>query len=342
MGKFGIKTHTHTMLSFRRRQCDQGPQHHYHEVKCQAYNGLSCGAPATHATKARVSKPLNKGWMSFVATKRLKWTYLCDSHAVDHESATRLPYSDPKRRARIGKALVEKYREQNQADGCDGRVIITNIDLVSEAAQPAVGYYPVYPEWGLSKPPSDGFACAELSPQSLGPIEHGQPGLPPAKNLVNLWLGSACFATDLDDNGNPSDVFYSNRLAFYQDHEPYHSVCQQVDSLNPAFFVWVNPQGVETRLTPLEFRRIYCTIYEHLVLPHPRFAFISTLVAKHVNVQLCIYGAVPFGYDCDSAEDAYLDPNESFGYERILHTMLTLRQNPKAYPWRKSHKRGIW
>ena len=46
------------------------------------------------------------------------------------------------------------------------------------------GYLNVFPNYKHQNR-KDGYGCAKLSPKSLGPVNHGMPNLPIAKNIEN-------------------------------------------------------------------------------------------------------------------------------------------------------------
>jgi hypothetical protein len=47
------------------------------------------------------------------------------------------------------------------------------------------GFLKVFPNYKHQNR-QDGFGCMKLSPKYLGPVDHGQPDLPPALNIENF------------------------------------------------------------------------------------------------------------------------------------------------------------
>ena len=184
------------------------------------------------------------------------------------------------------------------------------------------------------------FDCCELSPMRLGPVAHGQPGLPPARNIENFHQGSKCYREEMDDKGWPSKLYAANRLAFYNDPEPHrhkYDKGSNKDNKNiPEFFVWIDKVGKEHHLSYVESRQFYCTFYERLASARPEFKRLQKMLADGYNIEICGYDAHPFDPVLE-AEAAYMDPSLPFGHERVLAVMLANSDKPELFPWRK-HK----
>jgi hypothetical protein len=196
----------------------------------------------------------------------------------------------------------------------------------------------VFPNF-LHQNRKDGFGCARLSPKFMGPIHHGQPGLPPSLNLENFHQGSKAFAPEVDSEGKPNALFYKNREDFYRDPEPHRHkyVGEEKNKSIPRFFVWVDQEGREHYLSYVESRQFYCNFYERIAVQEPDFLTLQAWLQRGMNLQICGYDANPIsgeGVDVtESIERAYLDPSKPFGHERVLFTMLTITEN--LWPWRK-------
>jgi hypothetical protein len=180
------------------------------------------------------------------------------------------------------------------------------------------------------------FDCCELSPMRLGPVHHGQPDLPPSVNIENFHQGSKCYKEEMTPEGNPSALFYSNRLQFYNDPVPHrHKYVGTADKKNknvPEFFVWVDKDGSEKRLTYVESRQFYCTFYERLASQTESYRRLAHDYKAGFSLEICGYDAVPISTGVDAA---YMDSSVPFGHERVLAVMLT--EAPENYPWRR-HK----
>ena len=175
----------------------------------------------------------------------------------------------------------------------------------------------------------------KLSPKFLGPVEHGQPGLPPAQNVENFHQGSKCFPEEIDpETDDPGPLYYENRLRFYNDAEPHrHKYFGTDDPKNkniPRFFVWVDKSGTEHRLDYVQSRQFYCEFYARLASAQPDYAELVHKLDAGYNLCLCGFDAIPLEQG-ETIESAYLDPSNPFGHERVLYTMLTSEQ----WIWRK-------
>jgi hypothetical protein len=248
-----------------------------------------------------------------------------------------------RRRMELEGEEVERARAENEAAGRDGEVALARLLMLKQPA-PVPGFRRVYPNFKHQNRP-DGFGCMRLSPMSLGPVEHGQPGLPPALNIENFHQGTKVFREELDAEGNPSDLYRANRKRFYEDPVPhrhkYHGTTGLTKNI-PEFFLWIDRDGSEHRLTYVQSRQFYCNFYERLASQEPDFRRLVELVEDGTNLQLCGYDAKPVEREAgeslaDAIERAYLDASTPFGHERVLYAMLLLRDSPEQYPWRK-HK----
>lgn len=232
---------------------------------------------------------------------------------------------------------VERARVENEAAGRRGEVALTRLRMLKEP-EPMAGFMRVYPNFKHQNK-ADGFGCMRLSPKALGPVDHGQPGLPPALNIENFHQGTKVFTEELDDNGDPAPLYVANRQAFYADPVPHRHKYHGTTGVNknvPVYFLWVDRDGKEHRLDYVASRQFYCTFYERLASLEPDFERLVELVDGGTNLQICGYDAKPLAAD-ETIEQAYIDDSTPFGHERVLYAMLLLRDTPDAYPWRQ-HK----
>jgi hypothetical protein len=162
---------------------------------------------------------------------------------------------------------------------------------------------------------------------TIGPIDHGQPGLPKAKNLENFWQSNKVTVKEADKKGNPTELFHENQLRLYRDAEPHR---HKYKGEKVLYSRWIQKDGTELRLNYVESRQIYGHFYELGIKKSPDFKYLKELLKEGYNLAI-------YGYDAyDIAEDfetSYLDPSEPFGHERCLAAMLLLK--PKDYPWRR-------
>ncbi|ELR21419.1 uncharacterized protein ACA1_183540 [Acanthamoeba castellanii str. Neff] len=271
--------------------------------------------------------------------------FLCGVHAKDKLGRRPLPKRDPKDRKRIeqqrneaDRAAVEQHRQRNQAAGRRGDVVLERLRML-KAPRHREGYLRVYPNFKHQNK-ADGFGCARLSPMSLGPVDHGQPDLPPALNIENFHQGTKVFKEEIDAEGNPGPRYVANRLRFYEDPVPHRHKYRASGGGNrniPLYFLWIDRRyGSEHRLTYVESRQFYCNFYERLASQEPDFQKLVEMVEAGTNLQLCGYDAHPLP-EGQTIEGAYLDPSVPFGHERVLYAMLLLHDRPDDFPWRK-HK----
>jgi hypothetical protein len=226
--------------------------------------------------------------------------------------------------------LIEQTRQENLRAGRRGQVILSRLLMMREP-EFIPGFRRVFPNY-KHQGRTDGFGCKRLSPMSLGPVKHGQPGLPDALNIENLHQGNKCFQEEVDAQGNPTALYYENRLKFYLDPIPHrHKYTGTGKNKNiPLYFIWVDPTGQEHRLNYIESRQFYCTFYERLASLEPDQARLRQMLDDGYNLQICGYDAHPV---TRSIEEEYLDPSRPFGHELVLYTLLT--HSPEQYPWRK-------
>lgn len=229
---------------------------------------------------------------------------------------------------------IETARQANVAAGKRGNVIVTKLRMM-KAPEHYPGYLKVFPN-NRHQDRTDGFGCCSLSPMRLGPVEHGQPGLPPAKNIENFHQGSKCFAQEVDADGEPSLSFERNRLRFYTDDVPHRHKFTGTDKTNkniPLYFVWVDKDGAIHKLDYVTSRQFYCNFYERLSASSPDLDRLKQLIDAGTNIQIIGYDGRSVGHRPVEAE--YLDPSAPFGHELVLYTLLT--HSPSDYPWR-NHK----
>ena len=185
----------------------------------------------------------------------------------------------------------------------------------------------------------DGYGCPALSPMRLGPVRHGQPGLPDAKNIENFHQGNKCYAAECDGQPpGPGKAFVENRLSMYLDSEPHRHKMLADGPVKrgekPLFSVWVTAAGEEKRLTYVESRQLYCAYYERLAAETAEFKQLRLWLADGYNLQICGYDAFEMTLTEQGIEQAYLDDRAPFGHERVLAAMLASKWQA---PWQK-HK----
>jgi hypothetical protein len=177
----------------------------------------------------------------------------------------------------------------------------------------------------------DGWGMKSLSPKSIGPIKHGQPGLPDAKNLENFHQGSKWF------KGFTYEEFKEAQLDMFNDPEPHrhHRHAHKLDNgkrNTPHGFVWIDKSGKEHGVKYQNCRQFYCHFYERAVLKDNNFLQLVDAIERGVNLNIVGYD----GYNQTNGIDIhYYDASRPFGHEMVLYTMLKYPES--VWPWR-SHK----
>ncbi len=117
--------------------------------------------------------------------------YLCGVHSKSNHKRTTLPKRNPKEKATLLKRKregeqeeVELHAKRNKEAGIRGKVMLTRLMMVKQPEH-VEGFLKVFPNYKHQNR-QDGFGCAALSPKSLGPVDHGQPGLPPSLSIENF------------------------------------------------------------------------------------------------------------------------------------------------------------
>jgi hypothetical protein len=271
-------------------------------------------------------------------------TRLCGFHCKK-EHRTKLPARPAAEKAAIRAAEITRHQATVDAAALANRQAKKggSLSLVPMfmMKNPLVrdGWLNVYPNYkdGGRK---TGLGLPSLSPKSIGPVHHGQPGLPPGSDLENVHQHNKVFPAEVDSDGNPSPLFYENRLKGYLDPVPHRHKSTAVaiggkgTSKNvPLYSIWVDKSGAEVRLTYVQSRQIYSHFYELAVLADPQFARLKELLRNGTNLAICGYDACEIELSPAGIEAAYLDPSKPFGHEKCLAALLVLEA--KDYPWRK-------
>lgn len=231
-------------------------------------------------------------------------------------------------------AEVQEAIQRNKEAGRPGTVVLSKMQMMKKPTYRA-GYLNVFPNY-LDANRRGGLGLATLSPKAIGPVVHGQPGLPIAKNLENFHQGNKVFEIEISKRGDILPIFYATQLAMYNDARPHRhkeSAKKRPKGTNknrPICSMWVLPDGTRKKMSYVESRQFYCTFYERHVLALPEFALLRQRIAEGTNVQLCGYDAYQPTQDL---EQCYLDDMRPFGHELVLYCLLIL--SPENYPWKK-------
>ena len=123
-----------------------------------------------------------------------KKQYLCGAHSRKFQNVR----SDMKKRSAKDKAeqtkrkleaempaILEAQRVNQENKQRGGQIVLDQLKGRFGHPVDQVGFFKIFPNHKHQNR-LDGFGCKSLSPKVMGPINHGQPTLPPAKNLENL------------------------------------------------------------------------------------------------------------------------------------------------------------
>jgi hypothetical protein len=170
----------------------------------------------------------------------------------------------------------------------------------------------------------DGIGMATLSPMRLGPVNHKQPGLPPAKNLENFWQGSKRFEGEDDDA-----AFHQSKIEWYLMETPQR---HKIKGKPCLYWSWVNKDGTEVRMSRLRARLFYCTFYDELVRDKDEWRILKQMVQQETyNIQIVGYDARPVAPTKEAIWAEYNNEKASYGHELVLYTMLVLPECD--WPW---------
>jgi hypothetical protein len=263
----------------------------------------------------------------------LEGKYFCGVHSAKRKDQRHLlpmnPHKQETRRDQLDIHMkeVEQIAKNNKEKGIKGAVTCYHMRMM-KPVDLKTGFLNIFPNFKHGSR-NDGLGMPSLSPMSMGPVHHPQPGLPPALNLEDLHQSQKCFPSEVDSRGNPKPEFYQTRLAMYQDPIPHRHKEASGHKNAPLYSVWVAKDGKELHLSYIESRQIYCHYYEQFALQSPDFHRLKQLILDGYNLQICGYD----GYQpTKSLDEHYLDPSRPFGHELVLYTLLT--QDSSQYPWR--------
>lgn len=248
----------------------------------------------------------------------------CKRHA--RETASLLPVNpakDADRREQIRSHMqfVEIASRLNRKRGNMGSITISRLRM-RQLPEYRIGYLNVYPNY-LHDNRKDGLGLKTLSPMNIGPILHGQPGLPPAMTLENLHQGNKVFPHEVGPDGKPTAAFFELQESMYKSttgmrHKP------GTKGVKPAYSVWRVPcENDAYELRTFDYvpsRQFYCYFYAKHVRALPEYAQLLNLVRTGTNVQIVGYDGHP--PDGKSVKEMYLDPLLQFGHERVLYALL--------------------
>lgn len=237
---------------------------------------------------------------------------------------------------------VMRAKDANIAAGQRGSVVCTKIPGLFGVPVRIEGYQTVLPNYRHANS-RNGRGFARLSPKSLGPVAHGQPGLPPATCIENIWQSLREYAFELDAHGDLTDEAVATRRAMYTDPVPHRRMYDAAtlrkkaglrarDPLpRPLRARYIRADGSPAFLSYVESRFLYCHWMETLAKREGEWMQLQALVDSGCNVNISGYD----GYTSDASfDEQYADETRPFGHEKVLEAMLSI-DDPADYPWNR-------
>jgi hypothetical protein len=298
------------------------PTPHFYrgQHKCQATfkSGKPCGAKASYAA-AGANNDSNE------------YTFFCGRHkpSEDDTSNPDAPFGVVQLKSKVHTIITHIQHEERAKHDATRRVL--SPPVVALAVLPSNGMLPllehfqdVFPnrcqrELGLSYP--------ALHPNNLGPVDHGQPGLPMATTLTGLVLGNCWHRKESED------VFHSTQLELYQSHDPPVrkpiSTGAQDEWLGCS---WVYPDGTRGWMSALSARKVYCQLYCRLAQGTLEYQLLLSLLDNN-NESLRIAGPGGHPMEVGDINKRFQDVDVPFTWEQVLFVMLVWRNDQAMYPW---------
>ena len=246
----------------------------------------------------------------------------CGVHCKD-ASRKELPKNPNKEmdRQRVIETHIHEVFKLSASHGGLGKVTCRKMRMMKEVELMS-GYLNVFPNFKHQNR-KDGYGCKELSPMSLGPVHHMQPGLPPSLNIENYHQGNKYFQQETIEQ------FLAKRQEMYLDPIPHRHKYDKKIGYTPLFCVHVDPTGMARGYSYRESRYFYCHFYEKLAKQTQAYVKLIDYIRKGVN--LCIVGYDAYEPTLDVYKH-YMDTSKPFGHELVLYCLLTI-YDPAQYPW---------
>lgn len=279
----------------------------------------------------------------------------CGYHSKKEERIALKPNPNIAKEKQKQIALYLELARTARTPGEPGKLIVRRSKMFGSVPIEK-GYYTILPN---RKAGNEGISTKtlincipSLSPMTLGPVKHKQEGLPDAKNLENFHQFNKCFSCEVDENGQPLEIWFTRQISGYQDEEPHRHKLGKTkaehmkiagmtkgDNANHCLFsLFKRPDGKLKKYSYIQSRVFYCTFYERLARTQESFLkLVDMLYEKGCNLLIAGFDARIVESDCsdDDIQKWYEDDKMPFGHEMVLYTMLKLYKTPKEYPWRK-------
>jgi hypothetical protein len=225
--------------------------------------------------------------------------YLCGVHSKKYENRIKL-IKNPNKKAlkeqqnKDRHALVLRQAEKNRRDHKKGKLVCTKLRMMS-APDHIDSFYKIFPNFKHQNR-KDGFGCMRLSPKAMGPVSHGQPGLPIALNIENFHQFNKVFPSEVDENNDPTQIFYTTQIRGYLDPLPHRHKKEAVGSALsgtnkniPLYSIWVDTNNNKKKITYFQSRQFYSNFYERIAKNLTDYKKLCDLLDDGYNLQLCGY-----------------------------------------------------
>jgi hypothetical protein len=215
--------------------------------------------------------------------------YLCGTHSKGGERRSLPKRTNAEKKEAQMIAITEHMQSLNltaqitKSRGQQGQIKLFRMKMMKPVGIEE-GYQNVFPNYKHGNR-IDGYGCDTLSPMKLGPVDHGQPGLPRSENLENFHQGNKFYP------GEDETEFAANRLTFYRDPVPHRRKFGSKD--RPLYSIWIDKNGVEHQIDYITSRQFYCTFYERLARQQPAFSELVRMIKDGINIRICGFDAYP-------------------------------------------------
>lgn len=260
--------------------------------------------------------------------------YLCGVHSKKETRKLLLKNPNEKeRKLEIMNKHEESYEIHKNVNG-KGKIIVKKM-LMMKNPELIEGFMNVFPNFKHINR-KDGFCCSELSPKSLGPVEHNMPNLPIAKNIENYHQFAKFWNFEFDKNNKVKKEYFEKRKNAYNNSTPFrHKYDREIlkkygTNINiPKCSIYYDKYENEHRYNYLQCRYFYCHFYELLAKKEEKFKHLKEKYNNGYN--LCIIGYD--GYEPkENLMEMYLDISKPFGHEMVLYSLL-IENDVEKYPW---------
>ena len=204
------------------------------------------------------------------------------------------------------------------------------------------GYLNVFPNYKHQNR-EDGYGCANLSPKSMGPINHKMPNLPSAKNLENYHQFAKFWDFEFDSSGKIKDKYFKKRKEAYLDETPHRhkydrEFLAKINGGNvniPKCSIYYDKKEKPHEYSYLECRFFYCKFYQEFAVKSDEYKYLKKKLDNGYNLNIIGYDGYP--PDITSLMKMYKDISKPFGHEMVLYTLL-VEEDQDKYPWNIFYK----